>query len=48
MFVSSKLSSMSVVLMPFFAVLYASALAVYMHTVLPSESLAVEYLPESG
>ena len=42
MFVSSKFISTFVVLIPFFAVLYASALAVYMHTVLPSESLAVE------
>ena len=30
------------------AVLYASALAVYMHTVLPSRSLVVESRPDPG
>ena len=48
MFVSSKFISTLAVLIPYFAVLYASALAVYMHTVLPSESLIVEFPPAPG
>jgi hypothetical protein len=48
MFVSSKSISTFVVLIPCFTVLYASALAVYMHTVLPSESLTAKFPPRHG
>ena len=48
MFVASTFISAFVVLIPCFTVLYASALAVYMHTVLPSESLTVGFPPRPG